>query len=54
MREISAIEAWKQKYPESIVLASSVDAAGLPNIRLEYVYFIYSTDGGNLDREDSL
>lgn len=32
MREVSAPEAWKQKYPESIVLVSSVDAAGIPNI----------------------
>lgn len=32
MREVSATEAWKQKYPESIVLAGSVDSAGIPNI----------------------
>lgn len=32
MREVTVTEAWKQKYPESIVLASSVDSAGIPNI----------------------
>jgi flavin reductase (DIM6/NTAB) family NADH-FMN oxidoreductase RutF len=32
MREVSVTESWKHKYPESIVLASSVDSAGIPNI----------------------
>lgn len=32
MKEVSANEAWKRKYPESVVLVTSVDKEGNPNI----------------------
>ena len=32
MKEVSASEAWKRKYPEPVVLVTSVDKEGRPNI----------------------
>ena len=32
MKEVSASEAWKRKYPESVVLVASMDKEGHPNI----------------------